>query len=151
MKTTFKDLLIGDKFLIAPDGPSVYTKISEHKASTYTGRTDSFFETPDLEVKFHFDGRMAMTAEHYLQIRSKVVSADTPELRKVYIERKFPRAEFCKDIEKRYRWDVLRATGLKIGNGVGIKGDVDLYAYLDDDQIESALRKMIPRLSFKTV
>lgn len=44
---------------------------------------------------------------------------------------------------KRYRWDVLRGTKLKIGDGVGMKGDLDLYAYMDDDHIDSALRAIL--------
>lgn len=46
--------------------------------------------------------------------------------------------------EKRYRWDVLHQTRIKFwGDGVGVKGDLNLYAYLNDDHIDSALRKIV--------
>jgi hypothetical protein len=44
---------------------------------------------------------------------------------------------------KRFRWDVLRATRLRIGDGAGAPGDIDLYAYLDDTHIDSALRAIL--------
>jgi hypothetical protein len=43
----------------------------------------------------------------------------------------------------RFRWDVLYASKLKIGDGVGSKGDVDLYAYMNDDHIDSALQAIM--------
>jgi len=39
----------------------------------------------------------------------------------------------------RYAWDVFRMTGLKIGDGKGVKGDIDLYEYLNDNHITTAL------------
>lgn len=53
--------------------------------------------------------------------------------------------------EKRYRWDVLHQTRLKVfGDGAGTQGDLNLYAYLNDDHIDSALKKIVadhaPRL-----
>lgn len=45
---------------------------------------------------------------------------------------------------KRFRWDALRATGLNVfGDGVGTQGDLNLYAYLNDDHIDSALREIL--------
>lgn len=44
---------------------------------------------------------------------------------------------------KRYRWDVFYATRLKIGDGVGTHGDLNLYAYLNDDHIDAALRRIL--------
>jgi len=39
----------------------------------------------------------------------------------------------------RYAWDVFHMTGLKIGDGKGVKGDIDLYEYLNDNHITTAL------------
>jgi hypothetical protein len=45
---------------------------------------------------------------------------------------------------KRYRWDALRATRLNVfGDGVGTHGDLNLYAYMNDDHIDSALRAIL--------
>lgn len=44
--------------------------------------------------------------------------------------------------DKRYRWDMLRNSGLSIGDGAGMPGDLDLYAYMNDDHIDAALRKI---------
>lgn len=43
----------------------------------------------------------------------------------------------------RFRWDVLWKSGLKIGDGVGMSGDVNLYAYANDDHIDTALRAIM--------
>ena len=56
------------------------------------------------------------------------------------------RADVCKDIDKRYRWDLLYRSRIKIGDGVGIQGDVNLYSYMDDNHIDSALRSFIKPL-----
>lgn len=77
-------------------------------------------------------------------LRQVVVPLDTPERRKAYQEGTFANAERCRDVNMRYRWDLLYATNIKIGDGVGVKGDIDLYAYLHDDHIDSALKRLIP-------
>jgi len=46
----------------------------------------------------------------------------------------------------KYRWDVLHKSGIKIGDGVGIAGNIHLYAYLNDSHIDTALRKIIREL-----
>lgn len=43
----------------------------------------------------------------------------------------------------RYRWDLLYASGLKIGDGVGTTGDLNLYAYMNDTHIDTALRAIV--------
>lgn len=43
---------------------------------------------------------------------------------------------------KRFRWDALRASGVKIGDGVGMQGHVNLYAYCNDEHIDTALRQL---------
>lgn len=44
---------------------------------------------------------------------------------------------------KRFRWDCLWASGLKIGDGIGIQGDINVYAYANDDHIDTALRRIM--------
>lgn len=43
----------------------------------------------------------------------------------------------------RYRWDMLWRTKLRIGDGAGAPGDLDLYAYMNDDHIDTALRYLL--------
>lgn len=89
---------------------------------------------------------LKITPEHLTALRNAVVPLDTPERRDQYRTGSFPRADLCKNLDMRYRWDLLHATGLKLGDGVGVRGDLDLYAYLDDDHIDSALRDLVPPL-----
>ena len=42
----------------------------------------------------------------------------------------------------RYRWDLLYASKLKIGDGKGCSG-LPLYAYMDDTHIDTALRTVL--------
>jgi hypothetical protein len=71
---------------------------------------------------------------------------DTPANRAYYASRQFSNADRCKDVDKRYRWDLLYASRCKIGDGVGSQGDVNLYAYMDDSHIDTALRSIVPAL-----
>ncbi len=43
---------------------------------------------------------------------------------------------------KRYRWDMLEQSQIKIGDGANIAGDVNIYAYANDNHIDTALRKI---------
>ena len=43
---------------------------------------------------------------------------------------------------KRYRWDMLERTKIKIGDGINIDGDVNIYAYANDNHIDTALRRI---------
>jgi len=42
----------------------------------------------------------------------------------------------------RWRWDCLYRCGLKIGDGIGMPGDLNLYAYMDDTHIDTALKRI---------
>ena len=41
--------------------------------------------------------------------------------------------------DRRYRWDLLYRSKIKIGDGIGIDG-LPLYAYLNDGHIDTALK-----------
>lgn len=51
-----------------------------------------------------------------------------------------------KDFDKRIRWDLLHATKLIIGDGAGATGDIELYAYMDDTHIDTALKTIVKEL-----
>lgn len=89
---------------------------------------------------------LKITGADLEKLKAAVSPLDTQQRREIYRTGKFPRAELVKDLNKRYRWDLLYASRLKIGDGLGIKGDVDLYAYLNDNHIDSALRSFVPPL-----
>jgi len=44
---------------------------------------------------------------------------------------------------KRLRWDLLYASKIKLGDGVGMHGDVNVYGYANDDHIDTALRAIM--------
>lgn len=46
---------------------------------------------------------------------------------------------------KRLRWDLLWAARLPIGDGAGMSG-LPLYAYMNDDHIDTALRSTMKEL-----
>ena len=81
--------------------------------------------------------------EDLQKLQSAVSPLDTPERRERYRTGQFPNAERVRDLNMRYRWDLLNASGLKIGDGVGIQGDLNLYQYLTDEHIDSALRSFV--------
>lgn len=43
---------------------------------------------------------------------------------------------------KRYRWDLLEQSAIKIGDGLTINGDVNIYAYANKTHLDTALRKI---------
>ena len=79
-------------------------------------------------------------------LKNFIAPVDTKERRQAYLDGNFPRAELCKDVDKRYRWDLLYISRIKIGDGVGAQGNVNLYSYMDDSHIDSALRSFIKPL-----
>ena len=48
-----------------------------------------------------------------------------------------------KDINKRFRWDIFRLSNIKIGDGKGIQGDINLYSYMNDEHIDTALKHYV--------
>jgi len=48
-----------------------------------------------------------------------------------------------KDINRRFAWDLLNASNIVIGDGKGINGDINLYAYMNDDHITTAVLKYV--------
>lgn len=79
-------------------------------------------------------------------LRDAVVPEDTQERRDAYSSGNFTQATRCKDWDLRYRWDLLRASRLRLGGGMLAKGDLNLYAYLNDRHIDAALRSIVPPL-----
>ena len=52
--------------------------------------------------------------------------------------------------ETRFLFDSLYASRIKIGDGIGLSGDVLLYAYCDNSHIKTALRHIASSLHMET-
>lgn len=80
---------------------------------------------------------MKMKPEHFQQMKEAFAVLDTEVLREAYRKGTFKRADAVKDLDKRYRWDLFYAAALPVQ---------ELYAYLNDDHIDTALRKLVKPL-----
>lgn len=88
---------------------------------------------------------MKITPDHLAVLTASVQPMDTPARRAQYLSGDFVCSSKVKDLDKRYRWDLLYMSDLKIGDGKGM-GGLPLYAYMDDTHIDTALRSFIPPL-----
>ena len=78
---------------------------------------------------------MKMLPHHFQTLKAAIEPLDTPQRRQIYKESRYPRAELTKDVNKRYRWDLLHAAKL---------GSLShLYEYLNDTHIDTALRNLV--------
>ncbi len=83
---------------------------------------------------------MKMAAEHVEHLRAAIAPRDTAEMRDAYRTGQFPRADRCKDVDKRYRWDLLNAT-------VPARWVCERYDEgLTDANVDTALRSIVKPL-----
>ncbi len=82
-----------------------------------------------------------------LTLQNVIRPLDTQERRIRYMTGKFPYSQGCRDVNMRYRWDLVYESGIRFGDGRGMRGDLNLYAYLNDTHIDAALRSFIPQLA----
>lgn len=87
---------------------------------------------------------MKIKPEHVEHLRIGIAPLDTPERRQKYINGDFSNAEYTKDVDERYRWDLLYAipwyTRWVCDN---------IYPYANDTHIDTALRSIVPPLEVK--
>lgn len=78
---------------------------------------------------------MKITSEHYEAVKAAIAPVLT----------RHPNAEYeyqeARLTPRRLRWDLLRHSRLKIGDGVGMDG-LPLYQYMNDNHIDTALRSI---------
>jgi len=89
---------------------------------------------------------MKMKKEHYNILKSSiedVLKNVGPALLQEYENGKFPREDKVKDLNLRFRWDLFYFVRPKIESS-GKK--LNLYDYLNDSHIDTALRKICPRI-----
>lgn len=84
---------------------------------------------------------MIVTKEDLATLRSAVEPLDTDDLRDRYRRFDFPRADRAQDLNKRYRWDLLRMASQ---NNAGVQA-ITLADYADA-HIDTALRRIVPVL-----
>lgn len=83
---------------------------------------------------------MKVTVEHQEVLRTAIGPLDTAERRATYLAGDFPRAELVKDLDVRYRWDLLWASDAM--TAIGDAGRDYLDAHID-----TALRSIVPALA----
>ena len=94
---------------------------------------------------------MKITQSDFNTLKSYIqpVLDGNPTIVQRYEHGMFARSDKVKDLQQRLCFDVLHASRVKIGDGIGIHGDIDLYAYLDDSHIYTALKAMCPKVERK--
>jgi hypothetical protein len=90
-----------------------------------------------------------VTTEHRALIADAIAGAglDTPAVRARYAARDIPRGDAVQDIDKRFRWDLFRASSLVTVDGrtvhlIGLLYDAGYH----DGHIDTALRSIVPAL-----
>jgi hypothetical protein len=84
---------------------------------------------------------MKMSTESLTTLRTAIEPHDTPELRESYRKRDIPRGDLVKDIDKRYRWDLLKLSD------ASWKFACEQYDLgLNDSHIDTALRSVVAPL-----
>jgi hypothetical protein len=83
---------------------------------------------------------MKIRDDHYDYIKQVIKPIDTEYRRNLYRNRQFPNAERTKDLDMRYRWDLLYTCCTS-------KWVCDnLYPYMNDSHIETALKRIVSPL-----
>ena len=79
---------------------------------------------------------MKVTEKELDALRDRIRRVDTDEVRTRYRERRFPRADAVRDLNKRYRWDLFYFA----------KGSQVLSDEYTSDHIDTALRHIVAPL-----
>ena len=88
---------------------------------------------------------MKITKKHYNILKEGIENLGIENIKQHKMDLPF-RVNPPKDLDKRVRWDCLYATKIKIGYGIGMDG-LPLYAYLNDNHIDTALRHIMKELN----
>ncbi len=83
---------------------------------------------------------MKIKPEHLAHMQAAIQPLDTVGRRQLYLESRFPNADKVRDINKRYRWDLLQSACL-----TSWLCDT-VYPYAHDDHIDTALRSIVKDL-----
>jgi hypothetical protein len=83
-----------------------------------------------------------MKPEHFARLEALVKPWDVQQCRDKYRRLDFPRADRCKDLNQRYRWDLVWMIQPEDRNQLF----KELHEYLNDDHVDTALKKIVPPL-----
>ena len=89
---------------------------------------------------------MKMKAEHLSILKrgiDRVLEAN-PNAVERYKRGDFPRSEKVKDLQRRFCFDLFYASGIRIGDGIGINGDI--IGNYNDEHIYTALKRICPKV-----
>lgn len=86
--------------------------------------------------------RLKIKPEHFRQLKELLEPHDTPQRREAYRAGDFPRADRVKDLNVRYRWDLLYSVPYVLRCTLFEQ----MYEYLEDSHIDSAMRHAVPEL-----
>jgi hypothetical protein len=81
---------------------------------------------------------MKVTEKDFETLKSAIEPENTEARRQAYRDRKIPRAESVRDINKRYRWDLYYHAASLVG------GLPDSTSGYNMDHLDTALRKIVP-------
>ena len=84
---------------------------------------------------------MKMSAVLYDWLRAEIERHDTEARRTAYREGRYPRADRTKDVDMRYRWDLLRAVHGALPDT--LRPELN---DLRDTHIDTALRRIVAQL-----
>ena len=84
---------------------------------------------------------MKMTAALYDWLRAEIARIDTDTRRAAYREGRYPRADRTRDLNMRYRWDLLWAVHGLLPDT--LRGELN---ELHDTHIDTALRRIVAQL-----
>ncbi len=83
---------------------------------------------------------MKMQSHHFEFIKESIIHSDNEERRERYRKGDFYNSDKVKDLNKRYRWDLLNEC-------VGVRWLCNqVYDYLNDVHVDTALRKIVAPL-----
>lgn len=88
---------------------------------------------------------MKMLTEHFDHMKKAIDAVllqynQDNKLVKVYQSGDYPRSEFTKDVQRRFCFDLL------FGAGLNKFASDNLYSYLDDEHIFTALKTICPKI-----
>lgn len=82
---------------------------------------------------------MKITEDHFNQLKVSIDPNNTEDRRQRYRDKDFRNSASVKDLDKRYRWDLLYlSVSAHIIN--------EIYLYANDDHIDTALRRIVKPL-----
>ena len=84
---------------------------------------------------------MKMSIPTFDSLRDAVQRADTDHWRTAYREGRYPRSERTRDVNLRYRWDLLWSVMGRLPDAARCEINT-----LKDDHIDTALRRIVPCL-----